>query len=44
MKDKIAAIQSLAESWSPQRVLAWAYDTFGDEVAIASAFGARAWP
>jgi phosphoadenosine phosphosulfate reductase len=41
MKDKIAAIQSLAESWSPQRVLAWAYDTFGDEVAIASAFGAE---
>jgi phosphoadenosine phosphosulfate reductase len=40
-KDIVAAIQSFAESWSPQRVLAWAYDTFGNEVAIASAFGAE---
>jgi phosphoadenosine phosphosulfate reductase len=38
-KDKIAGIQLTAESWSPQRVLAWASETFGNEVAISSAFG-----
>ncbi len=37
--DKIAEVQLTAESWSPQRVLAWAFETFGNEVAISSAFG-----
>jgi phosphoadenosine phosphosulfate reductase len=41
VKDKIALLQLAAESWSPERVLAWAFDTFGDEVAISSAFGAE---
>ena len=41
MKDKIAEVQLIAESWSPQQVLAWAFDTFGNEVAISSAFGAE---
>jgi phosphoadenosine phosphosulfate reductase len=41
MKDKIADLQSAAESWSPERVLAWAFETFGDDVAISSAFGAE---
>lgn len=41
MKDNIANILSTAESWSPQRVLAWAFDTFGNDVAISSAFGAE---
>jgi phosphoadenosine phosphosulfate reductase len=30
-----------AETWTPRRVLAWAFDTFGDTVAISSAFGAE---
>jgi phosphoadenosine phosphosulfate reductase len=30
-----------AEGWSPQRVLAWSFETFGDKVAISSAFGAE---
>ncbi len=41
MKDKIAAVQLTAESWSPQRVLSWAFETFGSDVAISSAFGAE---
>lgn len=41
MKDKIAEVQLTAENWSPQRVLSWAFETFGNEVAISSAFGAE---
>ena len=41
MKDKIAEAQLNAESWSPQQVLAWAFETFGNGVAISSAFGAE---
>ena len=41
MKDKIAEVQLTAESWSPQQVLSWAFDTFGNDVAISSAFGAE---
>ena len=40
-KDKIARLHLAAESWSPQQVLAWAFDAFGDQVAISSAFGAE---
>jgi len=40
-KDKIARLHLAAESWNPQQVLAWAFDTFGDQVAISSAFGAE---
>ena len=41
MKDQIAEVQLSAESWSPQRVLSWAFETFGTDVAISSAFGAE---
>jgi phosphoadenosine phosphosulfate reductase len=41
VKDKIAEVQLTAESWTPQQVLSWAFDTFGNEVAISSAFGAE---
>ncbi|MGA8271986.1 MAG: phosphoadenylyl-sulfate reductase [Candidatus Sulfotelmatobacter sp.] len=41
MKEKVAQVQASAESWSPERVLRWAFDTFGDSVAISSAFGAE---
>jgi len=41
VKDKIAEVQLTAESWSPQRVLSWAFETFGNGVAISSAFGAE---
>jgi phosphoadenosine phosphosulfate reductase len=41
VKDKIAEMQLTAEGWSPPQVLAWAFATFGNAVAIASAFGAE---
>jgi|SRR5579872_1228044 phosphoadenosine phosphosulfate reductase len=37
----IAEIQNAVESWSPQSVLAWAFEVFGTGVAISSAFGAE---
>lgn len=37
----IAELQAKAESWSPQQVLSWAFETFGHSVAISSAFGAE---
>ncbi len=33
--------QVVSEAWSAEEVLAWAYQKFGDEVAISSAFGAE---
>jgi phosphoadenosine phosphosulfate reductase len=41
VKNNIAELQFTAESWNPQRVLAWAFETFGSRVAISSAFGAE---
>src|SRR3981081_2512196 len=34
-------MQLTAETWTPQQVLSWAFDTFGNDVAISSAFGAE---
>jgi phosphoadenosine phosphosulfate reductase len=39
--DQVVRLQSAADDWSPQRVLTWAFTTFGREVAISSAFGAE---
>lgn len=41
MKDQITTLQLSAESWTPQRTLAWAFEKFGGSVAISSAFGAE---
>jgi phosphoadenosine phosphosulfate reductase len=41
VKSQIAELQTASESWSPQQVLAWAFETFGNRVAISSAFGAE---
>jgi len=38
---QVSELQVAAESWTPHRVLGWAFDTFGDRVAISSAFGAE---
>jgi phosphoadenosine phosphosulfate reductase len=40
-KNKVEEVQGNAERWSPQQVLGWAFELFGDDVAIASAFGAE---
>ncbi len=37
----IPALQIAAEGWKPQQILDWAFHTFGDDVAISSAFGAE---
>jgi phosphoadenosine phosphosulfate reductase len=34
-------VHTLAESWTAERVLQWSYETYGHEVAVASAFGAE---
>jgi phosphoadenosine phosphosulfate reductase len=41
MKERILQLKSAAETWAPERVLNWAFDTFGNSVAISSAFGAE---
>src|ERR1700692_251199 len=41
MKEQIEELQIVAEAWKPERVLEWAFEKFGDTVAISSAFGAE---
>ena len=41
MKQDIAALRIAAEAWNPAQVLKWSFQTFGDSVAISSAFGAE---
>ena len=41
MKEELQQVKSVAESWEPERVLGWAFSTFGESVAISSAFGAE---
>jgi phosphoadenosine phosphosulfate reductase len=41
VKDTIVEVQLASERWSPQQALAWAFETFGNEVAISSAFGSE---
>ncbi len=41
MKHKIADVQLNAESWSAHQTLTWAFETFGNAVAISTAFGAE---
>jgi phosphoadenosine phosphosulfate reductase len=38
---QVEHVQSLAETWSPQHALGWAFEKFGRNVAISSAFGAE---
>jgi phosphoadenosine phosphosulfate reductase len=39
MRVQLDSIKLAAETWTPERILAWAFDKFGGEVAISSAFG-----
>ena len=39
MKEQIAQTKTAAEAWSAERVLNWAFETFGDRVAISTALG-----
>jgi phosphoadenosine phosphosulfate reductase len=40
-KENIQKVQTDAEAWSPEQILQWSFDTFGEGVAISSAFGAE---
>lgn len=39
MKEEITILQNIAESWTAEQVLAWAFRSFGQRVAMSSAFG-----
>jgi phosphoadenosine phosphosulfate reductase len=41
VKDVIAAVQPVAEKWTAEELLRWAFDRFGNSIAISSAFGAE---
>jgi phosphoadenosine phosphosulfate reductase len=41
VKEDISKLQLAAEGWTPEKVLRWAFDSFGREIAISSAFGAE---
>src|SRR4029077_16205789 len=41
VREHINAVQAVSETWSPERLLRWAFDTYQQEVAISSAFGAE---
>lgn len=38
-EEEVKELQIAAEAWRPERVLEWAFGTFGGAVAISSAFG-----
>ena len=41
MRDQIIELQAVAEDWSSEQVMGWAFRSFGNRVAISSAFGAE---
>lgn len=41
VKEQIGDVEVAAETWTAEQVLRWAFDKFGNRVAISSAFGAE---
>jgi phosphoadenosine phosphosulfate reductase len=41
VKDTLERIQTIAETWKPEETLRWAFATFENDIAMASAFGAE---
>lgn len=39
MQSEVERIQKVVESWSPEDLLRWSFAAFGNQIAIASAFG-----
>jgi phosphoadenosine phosphosulfate reductase len=37
--ERVSRLQADAREWSVERLLAWAFDTFGDRLTLASSFG-----
>ena len=40
LKQLISGLQPPAETWTPQQIIQWSFESFGGHVAISSAFGA----
>jgi phosphoadenosine phosphosulfate reductase len=41
LKETLEHVQTLSEKWKPEETLRWAFSTFKNDVAMASAFGAE---
>jgi len=41
VKEDVIQVQASVEKWTPTEVLAWAFERFGQQIAISSAFGAE---
>lgn len=41
MREQIVELQAVAEDWTAEQVMGWAFRSFGNRVAISSAFGAE---
>jgi len=41
VREQIVELQAVAEDWGPEQVMGWAFRSFGNRVAISSAFGAE---
>lgn len=41
MSEQFREVQGVAETWSPERLLRWAFDTYKQRIALSSAFGAE---
>lgn len=41
IKDDLPALSAKMETWTPQEILAWACDTYGEKLTLATAFGAE---
>ncbi len=41
MSEQWQQVQTVAETWSPEQILRWAYGTFQQDIAMASGFGAE---
>jgi phosphoadenosine phosphosulfate reductase len=39
VKESLEELQVMAEKWSPEETLRWAFGTFGDDIAMATGFG-----
>ena len=41
MRETLEHVQTLSEKWKPEETLRWAFSTFKNDIAMASAFGAE---
>jgi phosphoadenosine phosphosulfate reductase len=41
LRDLATKLQRIADDWTAEEVLRWAFEKFGSEIAISSAFGAE---